>query len=65
MVSNMLSKLSHTLVILKIEPRGKMRVCDLTMDGVLDSYIEPDDAYQIKKRESQMTKNIGEADPYS
>ena len=52
-----------------------MRVCDLTMDGVLDSYREPDDAYKkkIKKkkkkrereRESQMTKNIGEADPYS
>ena len=45
-----------------------MRVCDLTMDGVLDSYREPDDAYQKKKkreRESQMTKNIGEADPYS
>lgn len=53
MVSNMLSKLSHTLVILKIEPRGKMRVCDLTMDGVLDSYREPDDAYQNKNKKKE------------
>ena len=30
-----------------------MRVCDLTMDGVLDSYREPDDAYKKKKKKKR------------
>ena len=30
-----------------------MRVCDLTMDGVPDSYREPDDAYKKKKKKKR------------
>ena len=40
-----------------------MRVCDLTMDGVLDSYREPDDAYKKKIKKKRKKKREREREP--